>query len=98
MKSKAVYLFAAAILVLALAFSAATPAAPTSKALHAPGAQPAAASPVPDHPEIHDAIAALRNAKAHLEHAKHDYHGHRTEAIRATDEAIHQLEICLKYD
>ena len=98
MKSKAVYLFAAAILVLALAFSVATPAAPTSKALPAPGAQPAAASPAPAHPEIHEAIEALRRARAHLEQAKHDFGGHRAEAIRATDEAIHQLEVCLKYD
>jgi hypothetical protein len=98
MKSKAVYLFAAAILVMALAFSAATVAVPSAKALPAPGAQPAAASPVPDHPEIHNAIAALRNAKEHMQHAKHDYGGHRSDAIRATDEAIHQLEVCLKYD
>jgi hypothetical protein len=51
-----------------------------------------------DHPEIRDAIAALRNARGHLQHARHDYGGHRQDAIRATDEAIHQLEICLKYD
>ena len=98
MKSKAVYLFAAGILVLALAFSAATPAAPSGKALPAPGSQPAAASPAPAHPEIHEAIEALRRARAHLEHAKHDFGGHRAEAIRATDEAIHQLEVCLKFD
>jgi Spy/CpxP family protein refolding chaperone len=98
MKSKAVFLFAAVILVLALAFSAAAPAAPNAKALPAPGPQPAAASPAPDHPEIHEAIAALRHAREHLEHARHDFGGHRAEAIRATDEAIHQLEICLKFD
>ena len=98
MKSKAVILFAAVILVLALTFSAAAPAAPNAKASPAPGPQPAAASPAPAHPEIHDAIAALRNAKAHMEHAAHDFGGHKAEAIRATDEAIHQLEICLKFD
>jgi len=98
MKNKAVYLFAAVILVLALAFSATAPAAPNGKASPAPGAQPAAASPAPEHPEIHDAIASLRHAKEHLEHAKHDFGGHRAEAVRATDEAIHQLEVCLKYD
>jgi hypothetical protein len=100
MKTKAVYLFAAAILVLALAFSTTAPAAPAAKASPAPGSQPAAAQPAtPEgHPQIHDAIAALRNAKAHLEHAKHDFGGHRAEAIRATDDAIHQLEVCLKYD
>jgi hypothetical protein len=98
MKSKAVYLFAASLLVLALAFSAATVTVPSAKASPAPGPQPAAASPVPEHPEIHDAIASLRHAKEHLEHARHDFGGHKAEAIRATDEAIHQLEVCLKYD
>jgi hypothetical protein len=33
-----------------------------------------------------------------MQHAAHDFGGHRVEALRATDEAIHQLEICLKYD
>jgi len=27
-----------------------------------------------------------------------DFGGHRVEALKATDEAIRQLEICLKYD
>jgi hypothetical protein len=58
----------------------------------------APASSAERHPEIHDAIAALRNAKSHLQEADHDFGGHRVEAIRATDEAIHQLEICLQYD
>jgi hypothetical protein len=40
----------------------------------------------------------LRHAREHLEHAAHDFGGHRVEALRATDEAIRQLEICLKYD
>jgi len=53
---------------------------------------------VPRHPEIQQAINALQRAKDHMEHAAHDFGGHRVEAIRATDEAIHQLEICLKYD
>jgi hypothetical protein len=50
------------------------------------------------HPEIHAAIESLRNAKAHLNEAAHDYQGHRVDAIKAIDEAIHQLEICMKYD
>lgn len=50
------------------------------------------------HPEIHAAIESLRNARAHLNAAAHDYQGHRVDAIRAVDEAIHQLEICMKYD
>jgi len=49
------------------------------------------------HPQIHAAINALRNAKIHLEEAKHDFGGHRVDAIRAIDEAQRQLEICLQY-
>lgn len=75
-------LFAVVAIMLALAFPAMAPA-----------------SPAPErHPEIHEAIASLRRAKEHLEHAAHDFGGHRVEAIRATDEAIHQLEVCLQYD
>jgi len=40
----------------------------------------------------------LRQAKEHMEHAAHDFGGHRVEALKATDEAIRQLEMCLKYD
>jgi hypothetical protein len=59
----------------------------------------APAAPAPErHPEIREAIAALRRAKEHLEHGAHDFGGHRVDAIRATDEAIHQLQICLDYD
>ena len=50
------------------------------------------------HHEIHEAMESLRHAKEHLEHAAHDFGGHRVEAIRAIDEAQHQLEICMKYD
>ncbi|MGA2421500.1 MAG: hypothetical protein ABSG69_15595 [Candidatus Acidiferrum sp.] len=56
-----------------------------------------AASPEP-HPEIHAAINSLRHAKEHLEHAAHDFGGHRVEAIAAIDHAIEQLDVCLKYD
>jgi len=82
-------------LVFALTFPAAAPAAP-----HAPQPQPgAAAAPAPEpHPEIREAIGALQRAREHLQHANHDFGGHRVEALRATDEAIRQLEICLKYD
>jgi hypothetical protein len=49
------------------------------------------------HPEIEDALHALHNAKAHLEHANHDFGGHRADAIRAIDEADRQLRICMQY-
>ncbi|HEY1263591.1 MAG TPA: hypothetical protein VGF06_08710 [Terriglobales bacterium] len=50
------------------------------------------------HPQIRAALQALRDARAHLVEAKHDFHGHRADAVRATDEAIRQLEICMQYD
>jgi hypothetical protein len=49
------------------------------------------------HPEIREALEALHRAKAHLEHAEHDFHGHRADAIHAIDEAMHQLQICMQY-
>ena len=49
------------------------------------------------HPEIDDALRALHAAKEHLEHAAHDFGGHRVDAIRAIEEADRQLRICLQY-
>lgn len=89
------------ILIVAVAFSVSMPAAPnaaSAAAVPAPAATPAPANAVPDHPEIRDALGSLRHAREHLEHAAHDFGGHRADALRATDEAIHQLEICLKFD
>ncbi|MFZ0039115.1 MAG: hypothetical protein WAK91_16950 [Candidatus Acidiferrales bacterium] len=95
MKMKIVSIFAAAVLMLALTFPASAPAAPPNGKPATVTVQPA----VPErHPEIHDALEALRRAKAHMEHAAHDFGGHRVEALRATDEAIRQLEICQQYD
>jgi hypothetical protein len=92
-----------ASLLLAFTFIATAPAAPhninlpAAPAANAAPATPAATPAAEPHPEIRDAIAALRRAKEHLEHAAHDFGGHRLEAIHAIDESIHQLEICLKY-
>ncbi len=47
---------------------------------------------------IREALESLRRAKAHMEHAAHDFGGHRVEAIEATNQAIKQLELCLKFD
>jgi hypothetical protein len=49
------------------------------------------------HPRIAKAIEALRDAKAYMEAAPHDFGGHRVEAIRATDDAIRQLNLALAY-
>jgi hypothetical protein len=49
------------------------------------------------HPQIEDALRALRGAKDHLNEASHDFGGHRVDAIRAIDEADRQLRICMQY-
>jgi len=103
MKVKVIGLLAIASLVLTFAFLSSTPAAPHKANLpttpaSAQPATPAAATPAEPHPQIKDALGALRRAKEHMEHAAHDFGGHRVEALKATDEAIRQLEICLKYD
>ena len=92
-------LFSAAVLVAAIALPA-TAASSAPKPAPAPAAKPAAPAPVPpeEHPKIREAIAALRAAREDLEHAAHDFGGHRVDAIHEVDEAIKQLEICLKYD
>jgi hypothetical protein len=104
MKMRIASLLAFASLILAFAFLASTPAAPhkanvpATPAANALPATPATATPAEPHPEIREALQALRRAKGHMEHAAHDFGGHRVEAIEATNKAIEQLEICLKYD
>lgn len=83
MKKRMFSLCVLSLLLFGLAYPAVAPAAP-------PAAEP--------HPEIRAAIASLRRAKEHLEHAAHDFGGHRVEAIGAVDRAIEQLDVCLKYD
>ena len=84
------------MLALALPAMAASSPVPAKSPAHAKVAP--APAPPEEHPQIRAALAALRNSKEHLEHAAHDFGGHRVEAIRAIDDAIRQLEICLKYD
>jgi hypothetical protein len=50
------------------------------------------------HPEIWAAIHSLEHAREHLDHAAHDFNGHRVEAIGAIDAALRQLHVCLDYD
>jgi len=49
------------------------------------------------HPRIAKAIEAIRDAKAYMEAAPHDFGGHKADAIRASDEAIRQLNLALAY-
>ena len=81
--------------VLSVAFLAGTSLISTSAG---PAAAPQAeAEFLEHHPKIHEAIHALREARTELKEAKHDYGGHRDEAIREIDAAVQQLETCLKY-
>ena len=103
MRIRVTGLFVVASLILAFAFIAVSPAAPNKAGVPAPAATrelPAspAAAPAERHPEIREALGALRKAKEHMEHAAHDFGGHRVEAIEATNRAIEQLELCLKFD
>jgi hypothetical protein len=94
MKTKIIGFFAALALIFTLTFPAGAPAAPPA----AKGAVTAAQPTPPPHPEIHAAINSLEHARMHLKEARHDFGGHREEALRATDEAIRQLKICLEFD
>ncbi len=49
------------------------------------------------HPRIATAINALRDARAYLEAAPHDFGGHKAAAIRSTDAAIRDLNLALQY-
>lgn len=102
MKKAIVSFCTMAALALMMSYSTPTNAAPNpaaSKPVPAANASPKAdpATP-PEHPEIRAALMSLRRAKDHLEHADHDFNGHRADAIKAVDEAIRQLEVCMKFD
>ena len=57
----------------------------------------ATAKPAPDeHPEYHDAVNDLRNARKHLEKALNDGYGHRDRAMRAIDEAMRECDEAMR--
>jgi len=49
------------------------------------------------HPRIARAIEALRDARAYMQEAPHDFGGHKAEAIRACDNALRQLNLALAF-
>jgi hypothetical protein len=49
------------------------------------------------HPRIAAAIDALKDARAYMAEAPHDFGGHKEAAIRACDSAIRQLQLALAY-
>ena len=70
------------ITLLALLLAVAIPAVHTTMAKPAPS----------EHPEYHDAVNDLRNARKHLEKALNDGYGHRDRAMRAIDHAIQECD------
>jgi hypothetical protein len=48
-------------------------------------------------PAMHTALERLREAKLHLEHAAHDHGGHRTKALAATQAAIEETQLGIKW-
>ena len=49
------------------------------------------------HPRIASAITSLRDAVAYMEHAPHDFGGHKADAIRSSQAAIRDLNEALRY-
>jgi hypothetical protein len=83
-----------AALVFAILFG--VPKAQTfnsSAAIAAPAPVPMAV-PVPDNcPNIHEARQALEQAEGTLRNARHDFCGHKADAMRAVHNAIEQLRM-----
>ena len=44
------------------------------------------------HPQIGEALASLRHAREEIATAKENFRGHKDDALRAVDNAIHELE------
>ncbi len=55
-------------------------------------------TPMEHHPAIRRAIDALEEAKTALQHADHDFGGHRVAAIEECDKALVQLRKALEFD
>ncbi len=49
------------------------------------------------HPRIAAAIESLKDARAYLQAAPHDFGGHKAAAIRSTNDAIRDLTQALHY-
>ncbi|MBI3698144.1 MAG: hypothetical protein HY238_25325 [Acidobacteria bacterium] len=61
--------------------------------------RPAVSTPAPEHhPHIHAAVVELREARTELQHAAHDFCGHRKQAVEDVNAALRQLEAALTCD
>jgi len=48
-------------------------------------------------PHIHQALHELRETRTELKEARHDFGGHRVQALKDVNATIVQLETCLKF-
>jgi hypothetical protein len=62
-------------------------------ALAPPGA---GAEPLPRYPQLHTALAELREARTELASARYDFGGRRDAALQAIDEAVLSLKLILR--
>jgi hypothetical protein len=60
-----------------------------------PRAANTAPAPQPDYPHMRTAETELREARNELEHAAHDFCGHRADAVRATDAALKEIHAAI---
>jgi hypothetical protein len=62
-----------------------------------PRAANTAPAPVPpaEYPHMHAAANELREARNELEHAAHDFCGHRADAVKATDGALREINAAI---
>ena len=60
-----------------------------------PRAAHTAPPPPQEYPHIRAALNELRETRHELESARHDFCGHRREALEETDRAIHQLQFAI---
>lgn len=49
-------------------------------------------------PHLGRALKELRLARNHLDNAKHDFGGHKANALKAIDDAIAQIQLAMKHD
>jgi hypothetical protein len=63
----------------------------SSAALMAEPKPPAQPQPMNHCPRIHEAQETLRHAREELDHAGHDFCGHKEDAIHAIDHALEEL-------
>ena len=49
-------------------------------------------------PHLGRALKELRLARNHLDNAKHDFGGHKANALKAIDDAMAQIQLAMKYD